>query len=220
MSEYLVNKNFDDWTAHELAGYINSKAGLAGYGEMFAKENITGKVAPRLSEADFKEMGVGKIGDRHALKAAIDTLAKAKNQKDREKTLWEGEEVLFFSCWDGCCSTCCGCCPQIPALYKLRYNSLEIKHRKPCMCGPCKCCFGNSYTIDNIDLSNVTDTDVEGVPPPCFQECCCGGQTQEHVHVRTDNEGEKILKLEKGNGQKVARMIKNQVEQMQMMERS
>jgi SAM domain (Sterile alpha motif) len=220
MSEYMINKNFQEWTAHELAQYIKSKSGLEGYGEMFENQNINGKVATRLTESDFKEMGVSKIGDRHSLKAAIETLAKAKSAQDREKVIWEGTEVMYFSCWDSCCTTCCGCCPQIPATYKLMYNHLEIKQEDPCLCGPCRCCCGHAYKIDNIDLSNVSDTDVEGVPPPCFQECCCGGQTMEHVHVRTTNEGDKILKCPKGTGQDVARKIKNQVEAMQMMERS
>mmetsp|Transcript_2971 Transcript_2971/g.6671 ORF Transcript_2971/g.6671 Transcript_2971/m.6671 type:complete len:221 (+) Transcript_2971:193-855(+) len=220
MSEYLIKKNFEEWTAHELSSYIKGKSGLQNYGEMFERENISGKVAPRLTEHDFKEMGVDRIGDRHALKAAIDTLAKAKASQDREKVLWEGEEVLYFSCWQACCTTCCGCCPNIPDTYTLRYNSLEIKHDDPCLCGPCRCCCGHKYLIDHVDLSNVKDIDVEGVPPPCFQQCCCGAQPQEHVHIRTNNEGDKVLVLRKGPGQEVARKIKNQVETMQMMERN
>jgi hypothetical protein len=30
---------------------------------------------------------------------------------------------------------------------------LEIKAQNKNRCGPCKCCYGHSYEVDNVDLS-------------------------------------------------------------------
>jgi SAM domain (Sterile alpha motif) len=221
MSEYylVTKKPFAEWTPQELADYLKTKADVKDYAEMFMNENVSGKVAHRLTDGDLKDMGVSKVGDRHNLMAALETLKRHKDQQDREKVIWQGTEVMYWSCWDRAVSTCCGCCRDDPQEYKLRYNSLEIKVPEPNRCCCCfKCCWGHSYTIDNIDLSNVQDADVEGIPPPCFHQCCCGGKMQEHVKIQTSNEGEKVLKLYEG--QEVARLIKNQVEKMQMMERN
>ena len=76
------------------------------------------------------------------------------------------------------------------------------------------------YHIDNVDLSNVTDADVKGVPPNCCQQCCCG-HTQEHIYVKANGGAEtKVLKLPKEEGAAVSRKILNQVEIMQRMERN
>jgi hypothetical protein len=211
---------FESWEATEVAAWLKTKD-LGQYEETFITNNINGNVAPNLTEANLAEMGVSVVGDRIRIIQALNTLKKSQVQHDREKIIWEGEEVLYFSCFDRCCSTCCGCCPVEPSQYKLRSNVLEIKTITPCRCGPVNCCCGSSYEIDNVDLSNVQDTDVHGVPPSCLNQTCCCGATQEHLHVQTTNdEDDKILKLGKGEGQKVARTIKNQVETMQRMERS
>jgi hypothetical protein len=69
--------------------------------------------------------------------------------------------------------------------------------------------------------SNIKDVDIFGVPPPCFLQCFCGAKTQEHLQIKTTSDEHILeLKLEKGTGQEVARMIKNQVEVMQRIERS
>lgn len=101
------------------------------------------------------------------------------------------------------------------------YNFLEIKERNYNRCGGCKCCYGHNYSIDTIDLSNVDDVDVDGVSPSCFCECCCCAIPHEHIKISVNGEQErKMMRLPKGTGEAVARKIKNQVEIMQVMERS
>jgi hypothetical protein len=76
-------------------------------------------------------------------------------------------------------------------------------------------------SLRNFSASKIQDVDIEGVPPPCFLQCFCGAKTQEHIKIQTSNDNhEHVLKLEQGTGQEVSRMIKNQVEVMQRMERS
>jgi hypothetical protein len=75
----------------------------------------------------LKQMGVETVGDRKRVMDAIATLKKAKAIKEREKVLWTGIEIRFVSCWEWCCETCCGCCPQDAEEYTLRSNHLEIK---------------------------------------------------------------------------------------------
>jgi len=220
MSEYkLSDEPLVKWEAADIAGYLKSK-GLEDFSEFFLSNGITGQVLHRLEDNDLKEMGVTKVGDRLKIMEALETLKKAKTLQDREKVIWEGTEILYFSSGHQCFVTCCGCCPQDPSEYKLMSNNLEIKTQNPCRCGPIRCCCGHSYDIDNVDVSGIVDADVKGVSPPCLYQICCCGAMQEHIHVETAAEGEKILRLPKGEGQAAARKIKNQVETMQMMERS
>ena len=212
-------RDWSNWTATQLADYLKTK-GLDDYAEVFVSNNITGQVAPSLTDENLKEMGISVVGDRLRIIQALQQLKASQAQQDREKVVWQGEEVLYVSWFHQCCSTCGGCCPQDASTYTLRSNHLEIKTVHPCRLGPITCCCGERYDIDNIDLSEVTDTDVEGVPPGCLQQVCCCGDTLEHVKIQTSSEGEKVLILHKDVGQDVARRLKNQVETMQQMERS
>jgi len=220
----LSDKKFEAWSSTEVAQYIQSKEDIGNYAELFQVHRIDGSIAHRITDKDLADMGITAIGDRHRIMAALQSLKEAKAQKDREKIIWTGTEVLYWSCCQQCCVTCCGCRDNDPEEYTLRFNYLEIKRPDSNQCGNINCCFGHSYEIDSIDLSNVVDVDVDGIPPPCFQECCCGAKTQEHVrvNVRDQTKGKAIttLKCNKPDGEMISRKIKNQVEVMQMMERS
>ena len=215
-------RDWSNWSSTALASYLESK-GLGNYGEVFIANDITGEVAPNLTDQNLREMGVSSIGDRIRIRETLQTLRQSKAMKQREQVLWEGREVLYFSWVHRLCATGCGCCPNDPSTYSLRRNHLEIKTVNPCRFGPiacCSCCCGPKYEIDSVDLSQITDADVKGVPPNCIAQTCCCGDTQEHVVITTKAEGAKILRLKKNEGQQVARRIKNQVESMQVMERS
>ncbi len=84
-------ENFEAWSAQDLAQYLKTKCDLSDYYEMIVKHDITGKVAPTLSENDLKEMGISSIGDRKRLQLAIHDLKKAARKKEREKVIWEGK---------------------------------------------------------------------------------------------------------------------------------
>lgn len=218
----LVNENnYKSWTPIQLGRYL-SERGLHGYGGMFEYHQIDGSIAHDLSEEDLEEMGVDILTDRLKLIEVFGSLQRAHEQQDREKVLWEGKEELYDSCCHWCVKTWCGCCPVDPFFYTLQKSHLQLKRKKYNRCGPFECCFGYEYIIDNVDLSNVTDVDVAGVPPPLIiQCCCCFGHTLEHVIVGNKFDGEdKYLTLKKGEGQKVARRIKHQTQVMQMEERS
>lgn len=224
MSSVPNSSHWSKWTSLELANYLNSKGGVDHkYTELFISNHITGAIAPNLTDENLKEMGIKIVGDRIRIQQVLQQLKTAQQQEEREQVLWTGKEMLFQSCFHGCFATCCGCCPQDPDLYTLRNNHLEIKKVKPFRLGPlpCGCCCDASYDIDNIDLSEINDTDVKGVPPGCCHQMCCRAVTQEHVLITTNQSKEpKVMKLRKDVGQDVARKIKNQVEIMQRMERS
>lgn len=212
-------EDFHKWDAEEFAQYLRDKAGLGDYYEMIVEHKVTGQVAPRLSDKDLKEMGISNIGDRKMFTKALEDLQKEQRKQEREKVIWEGKEVLFFSCWEGCMKTCCGCCPVDASEYKLTGTHLVIKTMDPCRIGPCSCCCNNKYEVDNVDLTHVVDADVKGVPAPCCQQVLCCGVAQDHIHVKTTSDGEKLLKLSKGQGEIIARKITNQVEEAQKIER-
>jgi hypothetical protein len=152
----LHPENFERWSALELAEFLQS-CGLGDYSEMVVQHGITGAVAPRLTEHDLKEMGISVIGDRKRFTAAIETVQKAARKVEREKTIWSAEQILWVSWWDGCQGTCCGCCPVDAAQYKLTGTHLQIKTPMIRRCGPIPCCCGHEYTLDNLDLTYVTE---------------------------------------------------------------
>lgn len=143
-------ENYEKWSAHDFAEHLKTKCGLGQYYEMVVQHDVTGKVAPRLSESDLKEMGIKSIGDRKRFQEAVETMQKSARKKEREKVIWEGKEVLWFSCWDAACGTCCGCCPADPSTYRLTGTHLVIKTISPTRCGPVRCCCGHEYEIDNV----------------------------------------------------------------------
>ena len=212
-------EDFSNWDPTKVAAYLKEKADLGEYYEMILNHKISGEVAPRLSDQDLKEMGIASIGDRKRFIKALEDLQKHQRRLDREKVVWEGQEVLWFSCWEACCTTCCGCFPVDPATYKLTGTHLIIKTHYPPRCGPVRCCCATEFDVDNTDLTHLVDADVKGLSPPCWQQICCCGKPRDHIEIKTNGDGEKLLKLEKGQGEVVAKKILNQVEEAQQMER-
>lgn len=152
----LHPENFGRWSALELAEFLKS-CDLGDYSEMVIQHGITGAVAPRMTENDLKEMGVTQMGDRKRFIAAIETVQKAARKVEREKTIWEGDEVLWTSCFEACRGTCCGCCPVDPAHYTLTGTHLKIKTEQIRRCGPIRCCCGHEYIVDNVDLTYIQE---------------------------------------------------------------
>jgi hypothetical protein len=148
--ESANTEDFESWTAEQLADYLKLKCDLADYYEVILKHDITGKVAPRLTEADLKEMGIDSIGDRKRLQLAVRELQKAARKVEREKVIWEGKEQMWYSCWDAAMNSCCGLCPVDPATYKLTGTHLTITQVEPCYVGPFRCCCGHEYSVDNV----------------------------------------------------------------------
>ena len=232
-----------NWTAVELAEYLRIQYGMDDYSEVFAHNHITGLVAPNLREDNLKDMGIAILGDRIRLLQALQTLRFCQDMQQHEAILWQGQQqqqVLHGSC---CLyrAMLCGCCSSEPDSYTLRSNSLEIKTVLPNQCGPVLCCTGchcccccrlcePSYEIDTIELWQVVQVHVQGVPPSCCAALCCCAQTYEQVHVYTRESetsstcgagaSERILVLPQNHGQEIARRIEYQVERtVQRMER-
>ena len=212
-------EDYHNWDAAQFAEYLKTTAGLGDYYETLIQHKVTGQVAPHLTDHDLKDMGISTVGDRKTFLNAISVLQKEQRKQEREKVIWEGEEVLFFSCWDRALGTCCGCCPVDASQYKLTGTHLVIKTVNPCRVGPMRCCCNHQYVIDNVDLTHVEDVDVKGIPAPCCLHTFCCGVSQDHVHAKSKSDGEKILKIAKGQGEVVARMISNQIEEAQKIER-
>lgn len=178
-----------------------------------------------MSDDDLREMGITVVGDRLMFKHHLRELSRMERSHQRLQPLWEGQERIFFSHWDKCCFTMCGFCPVDPSTYKLTANHLKVKKVQPVRCGPFwLCCFGSSYVTNNIDLSKVDDVDVVGIPAPCCCRvwCCASGKDLVEVESRFESRGHNkiTLYLAEGQGEAVATMILNQVEESQKMERS
>jgi hypothetical protein len=210
-------EGYENWKPQQLAEYL-STVGLGDYYEAVIMHKITGKLAIHLKDEDIKDMGITIVGDRLLFRQVIQSLSKKARFVDRTKVIWEGKEVLYFGCFDRMMGTCCGCFPDDPSTYKLSSNHLKVKVVEPGRCGPLKVCCWHSYKVNNIDLTHVTDVDVQGTPPPCIQEVCCCATGRDIIGI-TYAEGTLAMPLKKGVGETVSTLILNQVEETQVMER-
>lgn len=86
-------------------------------------------------------------------------------------------------------------------------------------------CFAPNAIIPNClnvlpkDLTHIADADVKGVAAPCCQQVFCCGKGMDRVEIKTSSDGNKALKLKRGEGEPVSRKIMNQVEEAQRIER-
>jgi len=216
MTNALVDTNFAKWSPDELAKYLESK-NLGDYTELFQKNKVDGSVVHQLTDSDLKDMGVQAFGDRQKIMTAFEQLRNAKAQQDRETVLWEGAEAQYWSCCDWCGKTKCGFRSDDPEKYTLKANHLEVN--MPDLNRGC--CYGHSYKLDTHDLSNVTTVKLQTIPPPCLQCLCCAKhQAEIQVLLNEPPDAVVILQLREKDGQEFSRLIKNQVEVMQRMERS
>lgn len=209
---------FDRWGPEKLAAYFG-KVGLGGYDEVVMKHKLTGELAPFVTDGDLKDMGIKIVGDRLRFRQVIRNMTKKARVQERSKVIWSGEERLYWSCFDWSYNTCCGCSPIDPSTYKLSSNHFKAKIAEPGRCGPVKVCCCYSYQTNNIDLSQITDVDVNGVPAPCCQRVCCCAYGKDIINVSYDRDKTLLITLRSGEGDDVSEQILNQVEEAQVMER-
>jgi len=214
--------DFANWDEQALGKFFRIR-GLGAYEPLLIQHKITGRLAPLLTDEDLKEIGINIVGDRLLFKMCLKEMSRKHRFHKRIESLWEGGEKLFFSDCEKSCFTCGGLCPVDPGHYKLTTNHLKVKRMKPVRCGPIPlCCFGVTYTSNNIDLSKVDDVDVTGIPAPCMQRMCCCARGIDKVEIesRFEKGGKIFLTLDEGQGEAVSNLILNQVEESQKMERS
>jgi len=210
-------EGYEAWNAEKLADYFETQ-GLGDYREVLMYHKITGKIAPQLTDADLKDIGVKIVGDRCRFRHQIKALGRKARHVERTRLHWAGKERLFFGWAEWALGTCCGLFPEDASTYKLTSNHLKVRTVDPVRCGPFRLCCCAKYSMNNIDLSHVDDVDMEGYPAPFIQQCLCCAEGKEVLEVST-NDGDINIVLKAGNGEHVSNLIMNQVEECQMMER-
>lgn len=207
---------YENWDSEKLADYFEQQ-GLF-YREILVHHKITGKIAPQLTDADLKDMGIDIVGDRCRFRHQLNSLKRKARHVQRNRLIWDGSERIFFGGFDWCIGTCSGCCPEDPSTYKLTNNHLKIRTVEPVRVGPLRLCCCAKYSINNIDLTQVSDVDIEGIPPPFLQQCLCCAEGKEALEVTT-GEGNFHVIVRSGDGDRISNLILNQVEECQMIER-
>ncbi len=217
MDSVALVEGYEDWNAEQLADFFESQ-GLGDYREVLMYHKITGKIAPQLTDADLKDVGITIVGDRCRFRHQIKALGRKARHVQRNRLHWAGKERLFFGCPEWAAGTCCGLFPEDPSTYRLTSNHLKVKTVDPVRCGPFRLCCCAKYSVNNIDLSQVDDVDMEGYPAPFVQQCLCCAEGKEVLEITT-SEGDVHLVLKAGTGDHVANLIQNQIEECQMIER-
>lgn len=211
-------QGIEKWTPNDVADYFESE-GLSDYRELLTHHKISGIVAPQLTDADLKDVGIDIVGDRCRFRHVIKSMSRRARAIQRNKVIWEGKERLWFDKCEGCVNTCGGFCPEDPSLYKLTNNHLKIKTVEPCRVGPVRMCCCNKYNHNNVDLSQVKDVDMNGVPAPFCQKCFCCADGKEVIDIEIENQATVFLTVGENEGEGIMNMILNQIEESQMIER-
>ena len=213
---------YESWDAEQLADYI-SKQGLSEYSKCITQHKISGKLAPLLTQSDLKEMGLGCIGDRLRFQSIIEALKKKSRILDRGRCMWQGEERIFFSDQMAALCTCGGFCPVDPSTYRLMSNYIKVKKVKPFRLGPIRLCCCHEYSTNNVDLKYLTNVDVIGLPASCCERVlfCAPGKDIVNIEIRGvgDNVFYHKIVLMEGEGDRVAYLILNVIEEAQRMDR-
>mmetsp|Transcript_48213 Transcript_48213/g.94193 ORF Transcript_48213/g.94193 Transcript_48213/m.94193 type:complete len:240 (-) Transcript_48213:161-880(-) len=211
-------EGFAEWDAFQLSKYFES-VGLGNYSELFITHKITGKTVPLLTDSDLKEIGVNIVGDRLEFKNHLKMLQLKRRTERRTRVVWKGKEPLYYTVFDKAFGTCCYLCPDDPTQYTLTTHHLKIKEVDQLRCGAikvCSCCC-KSYQQNNIDLTQISDTDINGIPAPCLAVICCG-EGREEVIISTGDE-EISIHLLAGEGATAVNHIMQQVEENQVIAR-
>mmetsp|Transcript_9516 Transcript_9516/g.28569 ORF Transcript_9516/g.28569 Transcript_9516/m.28569 type:complete len:260 (-) Transcript_9516:389-1168(-) len=223
-----ISLGFDSQTASttQLADHFE-RMGLFGYRDTLEEHRIDGSLASLLTDGDLRDMGIVCVGDRLRIRSILDKLKRRERMRDRNDVLWEGEERIYFTDCERLCITCGGCCPDDPSTYALTSTHLKVKNVFPLRICRLRlpCCL--EYKVDNIDLSTVDGVDVIGIPAPsCMRVfCCADGKEWVDLHRvrRRDGQGTASgvnrIVLQQGAGEKVSDLIRNQVAEVQVMER-
>lgn len=211
-------EGYESWSPDDVADYFESE-GLVDYREVLIHHKIAGNIAPQLTDADLKDMGIEVVGDRCRFRHVIKTMNRRARHVQRNKVMWEGKEQLWFDQCEGCVNTCCGILPEDPSTYKLTNNHLKIRTVDPMRCGPVRLCCCNNYKTNNIDLSQVQDVDMNGIPPPFCQQILCCASGKEIIDVDIADQGSVYLTVAEGAGEAIVNLILNQVEESQLIER-
>ena len=100
-----------NWTSRQLADHVE-KAGLKNYATMIITHKITGKVAPLLTDADLKEMGMTVVGDRMRFKQLLLSLGRRARCAGNETPLWTVKEQKYYTPFEQHVCTVCGIFPD------------------------------------------------------------------------------------------------------------
>mmetsp|Transcript_22193 Transcript_22193/g.33219 ORF Transcript_22193/g.33219 Transcript_22193/m.33219 type:complete len:222 (-) Transcript_22193:288-953(-) len=211
-------EGYELWSPDAVADYFEKK-GLGDYREVLIHHKISGKILPQLTDTDLKDMGIEIVGDRCRFRDLIKHTSRMGRQIQRTKVIWKGEEQLWFSAFEHCCSTCCYLMPEDPSTYTLTNSHLKVKMVNPYRCGPCRLSCCNEYSINNIDLSQVEDIDQHGIPAPFCQECFCCGSGKDVLDVKYNNGQYVGIVLSQDEGEKISSLLLNQVEEAQLIDR-
>ena len=104
-------QEYVNWNSRKLADYIE-KAGLKSYASMIITHKITGKIAPLLTDADLKEMGMTIVGDRLRFKQLLLSLGRRSRCSANDKVLWRVEEQRYYTAFEKDVCTGCGLFPD------------------------------------------------------------------------------------------------------------
>lgn len=213
--------NYDSWSPEELADNI-AKAGMSDYTEVIIAHKISGKIAHLLSDADLKDMGIVRVGDRIRFRQMLQTFSRKARFKIRRKDIWNATEQRFYSDPEEYCCTVCGMFPGDPSTYKLTKDRLKIKDVRNMECGPITLYCFTEYISRNIDLRDIKDVDVIQTVAPCPQRvlCCSPGKDLVEIHTNNTVEGGRggmyLMKLKGGIGEDIGVLIMHHVELSQM----
>lgn len=194
------------------------KIGFPDFSEAFARHLIDGEVLCLMDEKHLVEIGITTVGRRVKFLKTLQGLKIADRNKRRNNIVWSADEVRSVTCCGTLYYSIC-CCEQPPEKYKMSGISLRFKSTH--FTWPCCLSLGGVTTVNNnVDLTEIVDVDTETMRAPCCAPCF--GEPDRVVIEYQEGEGvppkTHVLRVEVGQGEQIAQLIRNQHEDAKEMQ--
>ena len=208
-----------EWSGKRISEWLTS-LGLGQYAKTFELHRVSGDLLDYLTEAHLREdLGMEVLGHRLLLLRELAALKRGAAVRGRNRVLWKGAEVVHR---DGPLSylrDVFTCVPLFyePARYVLNASSLSITESDNTTAAIFRCCPSHTRTTRGVDLSSVGA--VTAVHSSKFWLCSCqADDILIEVHQDAGVQPLPPLRVLSGMGDEVAEIIRNAVEEEQMLE--
>lgn len=208
----LPTMRHSTWTSKRVSEWLTGM-GLREYADIFAQHRITGDLLEVLTEEHLRELGVHVVGHRLVILRELGNLKRRAFDRERHAVLWKGDEVLHTAGpmqWLRDHLLCRPLCHD-PDRYKVTFHGIHIETTEN---KDNRCAWSRGKTTRTIELTSIV-----GVSALHSADCLSCGCTADEVTIDINRElglpELTPLKVEHGEGQRVAQLIRSAVDEAQ-----
>mmetsp|Transcript_18802 Transcript_18802/g.21220 ORF Transcript_18802/g.21220 Transcript_18802/m.21220 type:complete len:307 (-) Transcript_18802:1440-2360(-) len=226
--------NFIKYTPEKVARFFERRGIFHEDAKLFYKHQVDGVTAPLLEERHLKEMGINFLGPRLQLLHLLHKIKSGSRVARRNQIIWEGLEYRqsnngpFCPCVPYQFPCCCFLGPR--RTIRLTNATLQVtKIEKEGFCDYlyfccCGCVASPNMSVNNIDLSSITDVNRIRRGKECCKESQCwleisaddqGGVASDPNNGKFGGKDNDFLIFSENEGPIFERKLRNAVEEVE-----